>query len=312
MSDKAIHSIAAASQRTGLPQDLLRAWERRYQAVCPERSQGGRRLYTSGDLDRLLLLKQAIAKGHRIGALASLQNQELEELVRQSDRSLPQFAQGTTGGSEFDAEHHLKEMIQAVQSAQANALSDLLDAGSVGLSLPRLLDSLILPLIEWIGVNWHEGELRVSQEHMATAVLRTFLGNLLARRRAAPGAPCIVAATPSGQRHELGALLVGLTAQEAGWEVCYLGPDLPAEEIAAMVHACSAQAVALSISAQTGSPQLPGELNRLLQLLPPHVKLYLGGRAAPDWQQAGQGSAASQVQFVSKLNEFSAQLVQSS
>ena len=50
------HPITVVSERTGLSQDVLRVWERRYGAVQPVRGPGGQRLYTDADIARLRLL----------------------------------------------------------------------------------------------------------------------------------------------------------------------------------------------------------------------------------------------------------------
>ena len=73
---------------------------------------------------------------------------------------------------------------------------------------------------------WNEGTLRVADEHLATSVIRTFLGTLHFNNRAPQGAPVLVATTPAGQWHEIGALLASLTAQSAGMEHAVYGPRI--------------------------------------------------------------------------------------
>jgi hypothetical protein len=62
---EARHPIGVVSTRTGIPQDVLRAWERRYSAVTPQRTETGRRLYSDLDLLRFRLLKAAVDSGRR-------------------------------------------------------------------------------------------------------------------------------------------------------------------------------------------------------------------------------------------------------
>ena len=52
------HPIAVVTERTGLSQDLLRVWERRYRAVSPTRGPGGQRLYSDADIERLQLIQK--------------------------------------------------------------------------------------------------------------------------------------------------------------------------------------------------------------------------------------------------------------
>ena len=53
-------SIGYVSLQTGLSTHVIRAWERRYQALSPRRSAGGRRLYTQADINRLRHLKRLV------------------------------------------------------------------------------------------------------------------------------------------------------------------------------------------------------------------------------------------------------------
>ncbi len=83
--------IGYVSSYTGLSTHVLRAWERRYHAVNPNRSAGGRRLYTQADIDRLLLLKQVVDSGHAISNVACLAKTKLIELA---DRCKPSVTAG--------------------------------------------------------------------------------------------------------------------------------------------------------------------------------------------------------------------------
>lgn len=64
-------SIGTVSRLTGISQHTLRVWERRYKAVESGRSEGGRRLYSNDDVERLTLLKALVDRGDRIGQIAS-------------------------------------------------------------------------------------------------------------------------------------------------------------------------------------------------------------------------------------------------
>jgi DNA-binding transcriptional MerR regulator len=70
------------TRRTGLSAHLLRAWERRYEVVKPSRSEGGRRLYSDADIERLRLLYHATLAGRSIGQVAELSTEALTALVR--------------------------------------------------------------------------------------------------------------------------------------------------------------------------------------------------------------------------------------
>lgn len=284
------HTIGVVSRRTGLTIDLIRAWERRYQAIEPWRDEKDRRLYSDADVERLLLLRSATAEGRPIRQVAGLPNRELEALIDE-DRTaavrryeLPgEPGQGLEGGVDAAAEL-LDRCVEAIRVLNAQALETHLDQATLALPRTRLLEQLLVPLMHRVGDLWQEGELRPVHEHLASAVVRSFVGSLRSAYRPNPSAPRIVCTTPHGQRHEMGVLLAALTAASEGWDVTYLGPDLPADEIAAAVADRQARAVALSLTYPPDDPQMVHELPRLDRLMEPQVALLVGGRAAPLYQ----------------------------
>jgi len=291
------HSIGVVARRTGLKPDLIRAWERRYGAVEPARSETRRRRYTDAEVRRLRLLHQAVDGGRSIGDIAHLPDAELEELIA-GDAAASATAGGRAtggaappaapwGGDQSEAaQAMLSSCLAAVRALDAGALERELDRASVALSRAHLLERLLVPLMEQIGELWEEGELRPLHEHLASSIVRSFLGGLRAVGDPAAGAPTIVLTTPVGQRHELGALMAASAATAVGWATLYLGPDLPAEEIAAGAVERGARAVGLSLTYPPDDPSLAGELARLRRLLPPGVEVVVGGRAASRYDDA--------------------------
>jgi methanogenic corrinoid protein MtbC1 len=93
----------------------------------------------------------------------------------------------------------------------------------------------------------------------------------------------MVVTTPSGQYHEIGALIVALTSASVGWQVTYLGPNLPAEEISAAAMEKNARIVLLSIVFPPDDPHLKLELERIRVLLPDNISIFVGGRASSSY-----------------------------
>src|SRR5512141_2772591 len=74
------YPVRLVALRTGLTPHVLRAWERRYGVVSPARTEGGQRLYSDLDIERLRLLRRLTDRGHAIGRIASLPIPELARL----------------------------------------------------------------------------------------------------------------------------------------------------------------------------------------------------------------------------------------
>ncbi len=280
------HPIKVVVRRTGLSAHVIRVWEKRYQAVVPARTETNRRLYSDEDIARLQWLQQAVQAGQSIGRIAHLPTPELMKLVRAEQAAAP-LAQRPTAreGEEKNSGEFLAQALVAVQELDAVSLEEQLVRASIVLSQRHLLEEVVQPLMERIGQMWHEGTLRVADEHMASAVVRSFIGNLRASFQVSESAPHVVATTPAGQLHELGALLATVVATSEGWNATFLGPNLPAEEIAGAAAQKEAKAVLISIIYPGDDPHLGGELLKLRRLIGDDMTLLAGGQAAPHYQR---------------------------
>jgi DNA-binding transcriptional MerR regulator/methylmalonyl-CoA mutase cobalamin-binding subunit len=294
------HPIGVVSARTGLPQDLIRAWERRYQAVTPQRTPTGRRLYTDEDVERLKLLKRAVSGGRRISDVAGHSLEELRALIAEDQEEGVDAYTTAKGTRPSDtAPALLEEALSALESLDRRRLERVLAEAAVSLSTPNVRRELIVPLLHSVGDRWREGSIRVVHEHMATAIVRAFLDARATQN--APSAPRIIATTPAGQAHELGALLAAAAADEAGWNAIYLGPNTPAEEIAAGARQLGAKAVALSIAYRDDDHHVQEEVRKLREYLDPTIPIFVGGRSVAS---LGPSLEADGIHFVPDFDEF--------
>ena len=75
------YRIGDVARYVGVSTHALRAWERRYGTVEPQRTPGGSRLYDAAQIDRLKTLKDLTDYGHSIGEVARLSLAELKRLL---------------------------------------------------------------------------------------------------------------------------------------------------------------------------------------------------------------------------------------
>lgn len=303
------HPIGVVARRTGLKPDLIRAWERRYGAVDPGRTETRRRYYSDADIERLLLLRRVVSTGRGIGQVAGLSEPELKSLI--ADEPLGRgaaFPSGPSPAAGETAEPFLGLCLAAARRLDVHDLELQLERASVALSRMNLLEKLLVPLMHGIGDLWQKGELRPIHEHMASAVVRSFLGSMRGAYHLSAGAPQLIVTTPARQLHELGALIVSATAASEGWQVTYLGPDLPPEEIAAAAVQKAARAVAVSIVYPPDDALLVEDLKRLRRLLPPTVEMIVGGRASSAYTSVLQEIGALHVNSLAALRHELEQL----
>lgn len=250
----------------------------------PGRTDTRRRFYSDADIERLLLLRRVVGTGRGISQVAGLSNDELralidEEVARDPGRPAADLLP-VPGTGDDTVEPFLPLCLSAAQRLDVRDLEMQIERASVVLSRTALLEKLLVPLMQRIGDLWHQGTLRPVHEHMTSAVVRSFIGGMNGAYAVHGTSPQLVVTTPSRQQHELGALVAAAMAASEGWQVTYLGPDLPPQEIAAAALQKGARAVALGLTYPPDDPLLVEDLKRLRRLLPQGTELIIGGRAA--------------------------------
>lgn len=276
--------IRAVAERTGLSAHVIRAWEKRYAAVRPHRTDTNRRLYSEKDVERLNTLRQLTENGHTISHIAPLDDEELRtrlsEVLERRSRSRSISNESAPKISEL-----LSRCQLAVESYDRETLEEALMSAQVELTQPQLMDEFLGPLLKWIGDEWHDGNLRVAQEHVASAGIRNFLGNQQLFQKAKTSGDTIIIATPSDQEHEFGALMAALVAASQGWRVVYLGPRVPPQETASAAIKTSAKVVAISVTSSEKASVIHREIDTLNALLPEGISVILGGAGADAYRR---------------------------
>ncbi len=293
------HRIGAVADATGLTTHTIRVWERRYRAVEPLRTAGGTRLYSAEQVERLRLLKQLTDLGHGIGAIASLPKDRLLQLLPRKDASsAPEW---------FDEQRVRAEFFDALEHLDVGALEAILGRATLELAPREVVLRVAAPIAAELGERWQAGELSIGQEHAASARLRDLLGRMRVNTSAPAGAPKLVAATLSGDRHELGLLMATLLASLQGWSPVYLGVDLPLPELVDAVVLSRASALVLSL-VHVEPLAAQALLRELRQQLSAEVRVYIGGRAAAGVQIAGVRRPEDLEAFERELRQLRGEL----
>ena len=272
------HPIQVVARRTGLSADVIRAWEKRHAVVAPVRSESGRRLYSDADIERLRLIAQATHTGRTVGQVAALTAEELESLVRQESAPLADVGSARPPASRVL--EYLRACMDALARFDAVGLDAALRRATIALPAEAFLEALVVRLWERVADGVRRGTLRPSHQHLAHSVLRRALDRVTEAAALPDAGPDLIVATPPGQSQELGALPASAAAATEGWRVLYLGPGLPAEDIAEAAAHARARAVTVSLGATPNDRIVPHELRRLRTLLPRDVAIVVEGAGA--------------------------------
>jgi DNA-binding transcriptional MerR regulator len=262
--DEPHYSVGAVTRLTGLSAHVLRAWERRYGAVQPLRTEGGTRRYREEDVQRLRLMRAAVDGGHSIREIARLPVDQL--------RSLSDEVQNSSGPD-------LEPILDAIARLDTEEVDRALGLQLAALGARRFGELVAVPLLHAVGDRWAKGTLCVASEHLASVLVRNLLGSALRRRPGLGPSPRVVFTTPPGERHELGILASAVAAAEAGASCTYLGADLPVGEIVRSAEIVDAHAVAVGVS-RLPAAEAERALRELRAELPDSVEIWIGGPGA--------------------------------
>jgi DNA-binding transcriptional MerR regulator len=256
--------IGELSRRVGVSPDVLRAWERRYGVLRPQRSRSGQRLYTAADESRVRQMLEHMGRGYSAAVAARLAAAETPAPAATAPAAIPATGDLTALAAE------LRTALHGLDEARAEAVVDRLLAAY---ALDTVLRDAILPFLRDLGEGWARGDLTVGQEHFATAVIAGRL-HALARGWDAGVGPRAVLACPSHERHDLGLLCFALALRNRGWRVWYLGADTPTVAVATVADQLDAELVVIAAARAEPLVGVASELAGLAH----RRRMCLGGR----------------------------------
>jgi DNA-binding transcriptional MerR regulator len=258
--------IGELGRRVGVSEHVLRAWERRYGLLRPERSPGGYRLYSDADERRVRRMQAHLAAG--------LSAAEAARAVMSEERpgSSPPAGIKSAGGGLAGPAQDLAQSLDRLDEPGAQAALDRLLAG---FTTETVLRDTLVPYLHNLGDRWERGQVSIAGEHFASNLLRGRLAGLAQGWGYGHG-PRAVLACPPGEQHDLGLLMFGIVLHRCGWRVEYLGASTPIAELARTVQQGHADVAVLAAAVKDHFDGLTGDLARLARQVP----LALAGAGA--------------------------------
>lgn len=272
------YRIGTVVRMTGFSADVLRAWERRYGLLHPERGPGGQRLYTDEDLVVLGVVARELATGRPIGEIALAGR---EELLQEKEERVP----SERGPAEPDfLDSACRGIVDAAISMDGERLRRLLDDAFRTVAPETVLARIIEPAARAIGEAWASGVCSVAGEHLASGLFRQRLQRMIhgqSSREGTDGSP-VICACLQDELHEVPALIVAYHLTRMGLRVTYLGPNLPFEDLEVAIQQLQPRGVYLSVSRRALLDVHKPRLLNLIERFVPDVAFVIGGRAVTE------------------------------
>ncbi len=270
------YTIKVLSERTGVRPVTLRAWERRYDLLDPERLDNNYRLYSEQDIQIIRWIT------HRLDEGLSISNAVREFRGLRENGIWPEALPSIlppepSQAPQFPPQHYADQLFQALTNRKEAEAKKIVDTVQGMFDIQKIFLEIFYPCLVEIGEAWYRGEIRIATEHFASAFIRGILMNLLQAFPIYSTAPNILIGCAPEEFHEIAPLMLSVLLRREGYQVEFLGPDLPIDDLVFYAEDVSPDMIILSASFErTAQPLF--KMQDMLNKLPGKPKLGYGGR----------------------------------
>lgn len=282
------YPLKVVVHKTGLSPETLRAWERRYTGIEPDRDDRNRRVYSEELLEKLILVSILIDQGYRISDLVTRSSIELRTMTEHLNQNRP---------AEFRPDPSLERAVDSVLRLDPDAFWDELERATTVYGRLDLIDEFVFPLARQVHRARTGGSAKEVHSRFLDTSLRSYLSTLLAPVGTQVTRGSVVLALTLGQSEGIGVIAAAVHVRAAGCRPVVLGGPVVAEEIVEAAETVRAAAVILSAVTETYDTGILNEMARVRRGVKPEIPVYFGGRfptnLAEDIQAAGVHSIAN-------------------
>jgi DNA-binding transcriptional MerR regulator/methylmalonyl-CoA mutase cobalamin-binding subunit len=270
------YTIKVLSERTGVRPVTLRAWERRYDLLDPDRLDNNYRLYSEQDIQIVRWITNRLDEGLSISNAV----REYRGLREQGiwPEALPSVLPPTPSKTpQFPTKIYAEQLYAALTKHDEAQAKQIIDTIQSMFDIQTIFLEVFYPCLVEIGEAWYRGEIRIATEHFASAFIRGILMNLLQAFPIYSAAPTILIGCAPEEFHEIASLMLSVLLRREGYQVEYLGPDLPTEDLVLYAGDVSPDMIILSASFQDSARPLY-KLQAMLNEIPGKPIFGYGGR----------------------------------
>jgi MerR family transcriptional regulator, light-induced transcriptional regulator len=259
-NDNRFFPISRVSEATGVPTVTLRAWERRYNFLKPERTASGHRLYSEEHISLVKRVTSLIDSGMTVSRVDDMLAAESRE-------------HNGVSGQDWTATQ--KQLFDAVCEFDEPRLNQLYENLLTLFSDATITREVVIPLMQRLGTSWSTGETGVAEEHFFSLYIRNKLGSRWHHGHHSRSGSRLVIACMPGEHHEYGLLFFALVARARGFDPVLLGADMPLAELDKVVIKTRAVALVICSTIVPGWQLVERDLKKLCKALT--VPVFVGG-----------------------------------
>ena len=210
------YTIKDLEQISGIKAHTIRIWEQRYHFLQPQRTETNIRSYSSEELKVILNVSLLNKYGFKISHIDRMSQGEIEDKI--------------LGLNQLDAEKErlVNGLIKDMVSLNMVSFERQLDNYIAQKGIEKTVTNIIFSFLERVGVLWITNHINPAQEHLASNIVRQKI--ILGIEKLPKGiqaSKLVVLFMPEGEYHEIGLLFVQYLLKLRGYNVDYLGTNVP-------------------------------------------------------------------------------------
>ena len=212
------YSIDQFSGITGITKFVLRTWENRYGYLKAERTDTNIRVYTDTMVVRALNTNYLMNNGYKISKIAKLSDTQVFETVE----NLKVKANSNS------AEYYINEIIVSALTFNSIKFDSVYNEGVEKFGLLDFYKQVILETMHKIGILWLTNRVAPSQEHFLSEHIKQKIAVATDTKfsKNNTGESWLLF-LPEGEFHEIGLLFAKFLLVQHGYNVIFLGPNVP-------------------------------------------------------------------------------------
>ena len=216
------YSIDQFSSITGITKFVLRTWENRYDYLKANRSATNIRIYSDNMIIRALNTNYLLENGYKISNISRISDIDIIKIV--SDIKINK--------NDFDEDYYINQIIISALEFDSSRFDKIFEEGVQEFGLVNFYKSIILKTLNRIGILWLTNKVNPSQEHFLSEKIKQKLilsTELCANKKEKKQTWLLF--LPSNEFHEIGLLFARFLLISSGFNVIYLGSNLPYESL---------------------------------------------------------------------------------
>lgn len=260
------YSINDLEKITGIKAHTIRMWEKRYNAVEPERTSTNIRYYKDCDLKRLLNISTLNKHGIKISHIIKMCKEEINDKILEISNT----------GSDYES--YINSLVVSMIEINEDGFEKILSNTLLKMGFERTVTHVLYPFLEKIGILWLIGTINPAQEHFIVNLIRQKLIVAIDGQEShyTEKSKTFLLFLPEKELHELGLLFYSYLLKKNGHRVIYLGQSVPLEDVINVVKIRKVDYLFTYFVAAIAPDEIPVYLRKLSSALN-NIKIFITG-----------------------------------